>query len=155
VVAYAVERLTEDARAAMVAHFLALPMTDRTLRFGIALAPTVITAYVDGIDLERDAVFGVHGERPALVGVAHLAYVDDIAELALSVLPEHRRRGIGTALCERAVAHARTRHVPLLFMQFLSANAPVMRIAQKFNMDIFASARDAEAYLKLRSVALA
>jgi GNAT superfamily N-acetyltransferase len=154
VVTHAVERLTEDGRAAMAAHFLALPMRDRTLRFGIALAPTIITAYVDGIDLERDAAFGVYGLDRALVGVAHLAYVDNLAELALSVLPENRGRGIGTALFERAVAHARTRHVPVLFMQFLSGNAPVMRIAQKFNMDIFASARDAEAYLKLRPVAL-
>jgi GNAT superfamily N-acetyltransferase len=154
-VTHAVERLTEDGRAAMVAHFLALPMRDRTLRFGIALAPTIITAYVDGIDLERDAAFGVYGRDLALVGVAHLAYVDDLAELALSVLPENRGCGIGTALFESALAHACTRHVPVLFMQFLSGNAPVMRIAQKFNMDIVASVRDAEAYLKLRPGVLA
>lgn len=154
-VTHVVERLTEDGRAAMAAHFLALPMRDRTLRFGIALAPTIINAYVDGIDLERDAVFGVYREHLALVGAAHLAYVDEIAELALSVLPENRRCGIGTALFESALAHARTRHVPVLFMQFLSGNAPVMRIAHKFNMDIFASARDAEAYLELRPGVLA
>jgi GNAT superfamily N-acetyltransferase len=154
-VTFAVERLTEGARATMVAHFLALPMRDRTLRFGIALAPTVTTAYVAGIDLDRDAAFGVRDAQGALAGVAHLAYVDDVAELALSVLPAYRSSGIATALFERAAAHARARRVPMLFMHFLSGNVPVMRIAQKFHMDIFACGRDAEAYLKLSPVVVA
>ena len=117
---FAIQRLNEGIRATLVAHFLALPVKDRCLRFGTALAPAVIAAYVDGIDFVRGAVFGVHDDRLALVGVAHMAIEDDLAEVALSVLPMHRGRGLGSALFKRAVAHARKRCIPRLFMLFRS-----------------------------------
>ena len=69
---FAVHRLSESARATLARHFLALPVQDRSLRFGMALGPAVIASYVDQINLERDAVLGVHDERNALVGVAHV-----------------------------------------------------------------------------------
>src|SRR5258708_37797677 len=87
IMTFAIQRLNEGVRASLVAHFLALPMRDRSLRFGAALAPTVIAKYVDGIDFDRDAVLGLHDDRLALVGVAHVAFVDDLAEVGLSVLP--------------------------------------------------------------------
>jgi GNAT superfamily N-acetyltransferase len=147
---FAIQRLNEGVRASLVAHFLALPMRDRSMRFGAMLAPTVIATYVDGIDFDRDAVFGLHDNRLALVGVAHVAFIDDLAEVGLSVLPAHRRRGIGGALFKRAIAHARSRRIPRLFMQFLSANAPIMRIAQRFGMNIVIGAGgSADAHLKL------
>ena len=59
----AIHRLGDGARATVTAHFLALPMKDRRLRFGTSLAPRVIAAYVDRIDFDRDAVFGVHDDR--------------------------------------------------------------------------------------------
>lgn len=59
----AVQRLNEGVRAALVAHFLALPMKNRCLRFATSLAPRVIAAYVNGIDFGRDAVFGVHDDQ--------------------------------------------------------------------------------------------
>ena len=145
----AVQRLNEGARVAVVAHLLALSPQDRSMRFGASLASDFIAAYVDRIDFDRDAVFGIRDGRLDLVGVAHVAFDDDLAELALSVLPGHRGRGVGSALFERAVAHARNRSTPKLFMHFLAGNAPIMRIAQKFGMDIFACAGSADAYLRL------
>jgi GNAT superfamily N-acetyltransferase len=147
---FAIQRLNEGVRASLAAHFFALPMRDRCLRFGAALAPEIIAAYVAGIDFGRDAVLGLHDDRLALAGVAHVAFVDDLAEVGLSVLPTHRGRGVGSALFKRAVAHARSRRIPRLFMQFLSANAPIMHIAQRFGMDIVARGRDVGAYLKLQ-----
>jgi GNAT superfamily N-acetyltransferase len=81
-----------------------------------------------------------------------MAIEDDVAELALSVLPECRKRGIGSALFKRAMAHARHRCVPRLFMQFWTGNVPMIRIARRFGMDIVASGGGAEAHLKLRRV---
>ncbi len=150
----AVQRLNESIRATLVTHFLALPMKDRSLRFGAALAPGIIAAYVDGIDFDRDAVFGVHDDRLALVGVAHVAIEDGLAELGLSVLPAHRGRGIGGALFKRTVAHARNRYVPRLLMHCLSGNEPIMRMAQKFRMNIVAGPGDADAYIKLPPASL-
>jgi len=147
---FAINRLSESARATLARHFLALPVQDRSLRFGMALAPAVISAYVDQINLDRDAVLGVHDERNALVGVAHVAIEDDHAEVALSVLPAHRRRGIGSALFRRAIAHARIRRMPRLLMHYLTANVPIMRMAQKFGLVIVESGSDTDAFLELQ-----
>ena len=147
-----IQRLDEGKRAALVAHFLALPMKDRHLRFGTPFGTTAIASYVDRINFAHDAVFGVHDDRLALVGAAHVAFVDDLAEIALSVLPAHRRRGVGSALFRRALAHARGRSVPRLFMHFLSGNAPIMRIARRFGMDIVARAGDASLELQPKFV---
>ena len=142
--------LAEGTRALVAAHFLALPTRDRYLRFGSPFGPTAISAYVDRIDFARDRVFGVYGDRLELGGVAHVAFGDDLAELALSVLPAYRRRGIGNALFKRALAHACGRCVSRLVMYFLSENAPIMRIAQRFGMDIAADDANADAQLRLR-----
>ncbi len=146
----AIHRLGDGARATLTAHFLALPMKDRRLRFGTSLAPRVIAAYVDGIDFDRDAVFGVHDDRLVLVGVAHVAFEDGQAELGLSVLPAHRGLGLGVALFKRALTHARNRCMPRLFMHYVSGNAPIMRIARRFGMDIVAAGAGAtDAHLDL------
>lgn len=145
-----VQRLHEGLRATLVAHFLALSTKDRHLRFGTPFGLTAIASYVDRIDFDRDAVFGVHDDHQVLIGAAHLAIADGLAELALSVLPEHRRQGIGAAMFRRAVAHARNRSVAGLFMHFLSGNVPIMRFARKFGMTIVPGAGDVDAYLKLQ-----
>jgi GNAT superfamily N-acetyltransferase len=146
-----VECVTDDMRASLVAHFFALPLKDRSLRFGSAVAPTLIAAYVDRIDFSRDAVFGVKDGWQALVGTAHMAIEDNRAELALSVLPQYRACGIGSSLFARAVAHARNRRISQVFMHCRIGNAPIMRIAQRFGMDIVAANGDADAYLELHS----
>ena len=151
----AIHRLGDGARATVTAHFLALPTRDRRLRFGTSLAPRVIASYVDGIDFDRDAVFGVHDDRLVLVGLAHVAFEDDRAELGLSVLPAYRGLGLGVALFKRALAHARNRCTPRLFMHYVSENAAIMRIARRFGMDIVARAGDAYAHLDLPPASLA
>jgi GNAT superfamily N-acetyltransferase len=144
-----VQRLTEGARPALAAHFLALPADDRRLRFGASLSAERIAAYAAEIDLGRDAVFGVFDDALALIGVAHVAFTDDVAELGISVLPEHRGRGAGRALFARAAEHARNRFVPRLFMHCLAENAAIMHIARTSGMDIVAEAGDADAHLAL------
>jgi len=145
----AVTRLGEGARAALVAHFLALPADDRRLRFGSSLSPESIAGYAERIDFERDAMFGVYDDDLRLVGVAHLALGGDVAELGISVLPEHRRHGTGAALFDRGAAHARNRFISKLFMHCLSENLAIMHIARRSGMDIVVDAGDADAHLVL------
>ena len=144
-----VQRLAGHAHAALVEHFLALSANDRRLRFGSAISSDGIASYVDGIDFDRDAIFAVHDDRRTLIAVAHVAFADDLAELGLSVLPAHRGRGVGSALFERAATHARNRFVPRLFMHCLAENAPIMRMARRFGMDIVTAIGDADAHLEL------
>jgi GNAT superfamily N-acetyltransferase len=153
--AFAVQRLDEGIRTTLVAHFLALPMKDRGLRFGMSLAPSVIATYVDGIRFDRDAIFGVYDDRLVLVGAAHMAVEGGLAEVALSVLPAHRRGGVASAMFRRAVAHARNLRIRTLFMYFRWGNEPIMRIAQRFGMKVIASGGDAAAHLKLQPAPLA
>ncbi len=144
-----VQRLIGGVRAALAVHFLGLTAEDRRLRFGSSISTEAIAAYFDGIDFDHDAVFGVHDDRLALVGVAHVAFAHDLAELGLSVLPAHRGRGVGSALFGRAVAHARNRCIPKFFMHCLTENVPIMRMAQRFDMDIVTSAGDSDAHIDL------
>ena len=144
-----VQRLDERSRPALLTHFLALQPEDRRLRFGSSLSSELIVQYIERVDFDRDAVFGLHDLRLLVVGVAHVAFLNDHAELGLSVLPGHRGRGVGSALFERGAAHARNRSVPRLYMHFLNENAAVVHIARKFGMQIVAEAGEADAHLKL------
>jgi GNAT superfamily N-acetyltransferase len=145
--AYTIQRLDAGARASLLAHFLALSMADRRLRFGRTIAPSVVAAYVDGMNFARDAILGVLDEKALLVGLAHVAFDADPAEVALSVIHSHRGRGIASALFASAVVQASRRGVLRLFMQFLADNTPILRIAQRYGMDIRMRGGDAEARL--------
>ena len=147
----AVQHLGAGARPALREHFLALPPGDRRLRFGSSLSAEATAAYVDGIDFDRDELFGVHDDRLTLVGVAHLGFGDDVAELGLSVAPAHRGRGTGSALFERAAERARNRRAARLFMYCLRDNGAIMRIARRFGMAIVTDAGDVDAHLELAS----
>ena len=144
-----VQRLTEGVRSALADHFLALTGDDRRLRFGAPISAERIGAYVAGIDFGRDAVFGVFDDELALVGVAHVAFLADSAELGISVLPGHRGRGAGRALFVRAAEHARNRFVARVFMHCLAENAAIMHIARTSGMEIVVEAGDADAHLAL------
>jgi GNAT superfamily N-acetyltransferase len=152
-VRHAVYRLDEKSRPALVAHFVTLSATDRRLRFGKTLAPEVIAAYVDRINLGCDAVFAVRDAEHLLVGAMHVAISDDHAELGLSVLPAQRRRGIGQALVERAVSHARKCCVPEILLHCAADNMPILRLARKCGMDIAARGGEAIAHLGVASIA--
>ena len=144
-----VQRLTEASRPEVERHFLRLEPEDVRLRFGIAIAAAAIVDYVERIDFDADAVFGVHDEALALVGAAHVAFTGDMAELGVSVLPGHRGYGIGSALLARAADHVRNRFVNRLFMHCLSENAAMLHIARKLGMTIVVNTGEADAFLKL------
>jgi GNAT superfamily N-acetyltransferase len=144
-----VQRLLPEQRPALLAHLLSLPPSDRQLRFGFALGPSVIADYVEKLDFARDTLLGVHADDLSLAALAHVAFAGPEAEIGLSVLPRHRQRGLGAALLERAVEHARNRGAGALLMQFLTTNAPVVRLAQRVGMRIFAAGIEARARLEL------
>lgn len=146
------KELSAISREALRRHFLALPPEDVRLRFGSSMSAEGIGAYVDKIDFDRDAVFGVFDENLQLIGVVHLALdpEHDNAELGVSVLPGYRGKGIGTTLFERAETHARNHYIKILFMHCLTENQPMMHIASKSGMRVVAaSIGEADAHLEL------
>lgn len=141
-------------RARISTHLKTLDPEDRFLRFGYAARDEQIERYVEGIDFERDDVFGIYNRRLELIAMAHLAYSEDpqmasCAEFGVSVLKKARGRGIGERLFERAVIHARNEGVDMLFIHALSENRAMLHIARKGGATFEHMGGEAEAYLRL------
>ncbi|HEY2256952.1 MAG TPA: GNAT family N-acetyltransferase [Variovorax sp.] len=146
-------------RERIAQHLLALGPHDRHLRFGYQASDAQIRHYVDGIDFERDAVFGIHNRHLDLIAMAHLAYApaeqaQDCAEFGVSVAEHARGRGYGTRLFERAVVAARNEGVGMLFIHALSENAAMLKIARQGGATVAHSGSEAEAHLELPAATL-
>jgi GNAT superfamily N-acetyltransferase len=87
--------------------------------------------------------------------MAHLAYLPETkghllaAEFGVSVLPNGRGQGIGTALLARASVHSRNTRIETLYVHCLANNRAMMHLAQKAGMLVEYAHGDADAYLKL------
>ena len=77
--------------------------------FGDAVAPVLLSPAPSGLDRELEPGFLlVAAVAGRVVGFAHVTDQDGHAHLEqLSVLPEHGRRGIGSALVRAAMEEAR------------------------------------------------
>lgn len=141
-------------RERVAIHLLALEPHDRYLRFGYAANEEQIHRYVDGLNFDRDDIFGIFNRRLELVAMAHLAFSVDpkcqsCAEFGVSVASGVRGRGYGTRLFERAVVHARNEGVNLLFIHALSENTPMLKIARQAGALVERDGSETEAYLRL------
>ncbi len=146
--------LSRANQAEILSHLLSLDASDRYLRFGYMASDEQITRYVEGLDFERDDVYGIFDRGLKLVAVAHLAFAEGeghgaCAEFGVSVLKEARGRGYGGWLFERAAQHARNQGVSMLFIHALSENTPMLRIARSAGASVERDGSEAEAYLKL------
>lgn len=135
-------------------HLLALNEHDRYLRFGYAANDEQIRRYVDGLNFERDEIFGIYNRKLQLIAMAHLALTTDpelksCAEFGVSVLAQARGRGYGARLFDRAVMHARNDGVDMMFIHALSENTAMLNIARKAGATIERDGSESEAYLKL------
>jgi GNAT superfamily N-acetyltransferase len=149
-----IRRLGARHRGRIARHLQALDERDRYLRFGYVTNDAQIQAYVDTLDFERDAVFGIYNRRLELVATAHLAHsvdksFDACAEFGVSVLPSVRGHGYGSKLFARAVRHARNVGVQLMFIHALTENTTMINIARKAGATVEIDRTEASAYLRL------
>src|SRR5437868_6965613 len=98
-----IRSLGPSHRERIATHLLALDSHDRYLRFGYVANDEQIRHYVDGLDFERDEIFGIYNRRIELVAIAHLAFADEegcdaCAEFGVSVSKKYRGRGFGQRL---------------------------------------------------------
>ena len=142
-------RLREAQRPALAEHFLALGADDRRLRFGSTLSDDSVRAYVEGINFRRDELFAVTDDDLQLLGVVHVAFTNDTAELGLSVLQQARGLGIGNTLFERAVMRLRNRGASSVFVHCLSENQAMMHLARKHGMRLAYEGGESDAQLRL------
>jgi GNAT superfamily N-acetyltransferase len=135
-------------------HLLSLKPHDRYLRFGYAASDEQVQRYVDGLDFDRDELFGIYNRRLDLIAMAHLAFAPadqhkDCAEFGVSVAEHARGRGYGARLFERAVVVARNEGIGMLFIHALSENAAMLKIARNAGATVVRSGSESEAHLQL------
>jgi GNAT superfamily N-acetyltransferase len=146
-------------RDRVAAHLLALDGDDRYLRFGYTASDDQIRRYVEALNFERDDIFGIYNRKLELIAMAHLALGTDAqaaacAEFGVSVLAKVRGRGYGTRLFDRAVMHARNEGVELLFIQALTENTAMLKIARNAGATLERLGSETEAYLRLPAATL-
>lgn len=151
-----IRSLSARHRPRILAHLLALPDSDRYLRFGYAAGDTQLTHYVDLINFDGDEVFGIFNRRLELLAMAHLAMpapsaerAPSEAEFGVSVLASARGRGYGGRLFDHAVVHARNRHIETLVIHALSENTAMLAIVRRAGAIVEREGGEAQARLRL------
>lgn len=149
-----IRSLGANHRERITRHLLALEGHDRYLRFGYAASDEQIQRYAEGLDFERDEIFGVYNRRLELIAMAHLAFSADrnlhaCAEFGVSVLKAARGRGYGARLFDRAAMHARNEGVSRLFIHALSENHAMLKIARNAGATVERDGSESEAHLML------
>ncbi|MGR4868974.1 GNAT family N-acetyltransferase [Variovorax sp. LARHSF232] len=146
-------------RERIATHLLALEPHDRYLRFGYSASDEQIRRYVEGLNFERDELFGIYNRRLELIAMAHLAFAPadqpgECAEFGVSVSKHARGRGYGARLFERAEVTARNAGVRMLFIHALSENAAMLKIARNAGASVVRSGSESEAHLELPEATL-
>lgn len=154
-----IRSLGANHRDRIAAHLIALNPRDRYLRFGYAVSDEHIRHYVDGLDFERDEIFGIYNRKLELIAMGHLAYPreklsDRCAEFGVSVSKSARGRGFGARLFERAGMHARNDGITQMFIHALSENTAMLRIAKHAGAIVQRDGSESEAYLRLPAATL-
>jgi RimJ/RimL family protein N-acetyltransferase len=151
--------LGAEHRERIACHLLSLTPHDRYLRFGYAASDEHVRRYTDGLNFERDEIFGIYNRKLELIAVAHLAFsvnpeLLSCAEFGVSVSSHVRGRGYGARLFERAAMHARNEGVQLLFIHALSENTAMLKIARKAGATVERDGSESEAFLRLPAATL-
>lgn len=149
-----IRSLGPSHRDRIAAHLVALDADDRYLRFGYPATDEQIGRYVDGLDFDRDDIFGIYNRKLELIAMAHLAFAEQAdhkscAEFGVSVLKKARGRGYGSRLFERAVIHARNEGVDLMFIHALTENTAMLKIARNAGAKLERAGSETDAYLRL------
>ena len=138
-------------RGALEAHFAALSPKDLRLRFGQTMKPEAVASYVDSLESTHAPVFGSVNVNLEVVAIGQFAEATDGLDVGLSVLPRYRRRGLATALLERAASYASAHAITSLVMHCLADNAPILALARHFGTAIQVSGAEADGRLRLRA----
>lgn len=149
-----IRSLGVNHRGRIERHLLSLSTSDRYLRFGYSAQDAHIQRYVEGLDFDRDEIFGIYNRKLQLLAVAHLAYSNAVeyqscAEFGVSVMESARGRGYGARLFERAAMHASNDGIDAMFIHALSENAAMLKIARDAGARVERDGAESEAFLLL------
>lgn len=115
-------------------HLLGLDMPSRNSRFHCGFGDAAVAAYVRDFDPSRDVLFGaVDTGTGRIVGLAEARQANGpkTVDLATSVLPSHRNRGLAHALVTRAAVVASDQGATAADLRFAPDNLAANRIAAR------------------------
>ena len=138
VVPYVIQPLGPADRDRIIQHLVSLDEGDRSLRFGVACDAEVLARYVAGIDFESSSVLGAAKADGSLIGVAHIALVESIAELGISVSRGQRQKGVAGALAAAALREAQRMGAHEFRFESAATNAGMRRLALQLGMRVSA-----------------
>ena len=143
-----IRRLYAHERPLYAEHLKRMEAEDRRLRFARSgVSNEVIDAYVSTISNDDLILAAFQGEL--LVGGAHVALTNSVAEVGVSVDQTHRADGIGSQLLRLAVFFARNRRAEKLYTLCVSDNRSMVSLARRTGMEVHFAGGEAEAFLEL------
>lgn len=151
-----VDRLTLEELSAADApavrdHLKRLGEFDRYSRFFSAMSDDGIERYVDGLDWSRMLAAGLY-RNDSLIGLAELGWAEtpavpegapfgmakpSIAELAVTVDPAYRHRGIGTWLVSEVVRCGRIAGIGHIEASWIGGNDSISKIMHGLDAQIW------------------
>jgi GNAT superfamily N-acetyltransferase len=120
-------------------HMMRLDADSRRMRFGMAVDDAFIAGYAERADFIKSVIYGffVGGDMRA---AAELRSIGEgwgqEAEAAFSVEAEYQDTGVGTDLLGRIILAARNRGIERLYMNCLSENRKMQRVARKYEAEL-------------------
>ncbi len=121
-------------------HLLRLDSESRRMRFGMVVGDDFIRKYAGQATQFQSVIYGSFAGRE-MHAAAELRMIGDSwhgdAEAAFSVERDYQDSGVGTELLGRIIMAARNRGVDKLYMNCLSENRKMQRIAKKYEADLF------------------
>lgn len=109
-------RVSNEQRASVLAHLLALDNDDRYGRFATSLSDAGISTYVSRIDFMLDIGLAVAGADKQVIGFIHLAVHGEAAELGASVSALWRKQGVAHQLFKTAAIHAESAGMRAIYL---------------------------------------
>lgn len=130
---------TKVQKEEVIQHLLSFDLSDRRLRFGYIPSEYAISEYVNKSWARKsDTWFGIYDvDHEGLVATLHIAKLEkDSCEFAFTVAENKRNRGIGDILFKRGVTWAKARGIKRVYIQCLSENKAMQKIARNNSMDV-------------------
>ena len=114
-------------------HLLSLDEESKYTRFGFPIRDEVINRLCDKFESNPadHKIFVIEDEDLNVVAAGHIALEGDETELAFSVLKEHRKKGMGSALMSRCIEWCQNRGIKGGCMVCLSTNTAIKKLAGK------------------------
>ncbi len=111
-------------------HYLGLDTSSRYERFMSFRSDAVL---IDWCQSCINDVFFIYEEDGNVVGLLHLSAVGNEYEAGISVWTEHRGKGIGKKLVDKAIAYLSNVEDSVLYFVSSAQNGPMRRLAASYD----------------------